>query len=205
MDSVTTYLKDEIPMIRKYIPLQFENPIKIALQYFPELKNISIKFKLKENNSPLSARPTLFSFFKKAQKRKYIIFISTSTHSKFDSILLKNLTFNSQIGVIGHELSHISFYNKRNSFYFIKLVVMHLSKKSIDKFEYNTDMLCIQHGLGYQLLSWSTEVRMKLNLIQWKGIKQMQANGRERYMNPQSIIDTIQALKMYVNVAKPTN
>ena len=74
---------------------------------------------------------------------------------------------------------------------------MHLSKKSIDGFEYKTDMICIEHGLGYQLLSWSKEVRLKLNLIQWKGIKQLQENGRERYMNPESITKVISESKIY--------
>lgn len=196
-DSVSIYLKNEQPIINKKMPDQYENPIKIALQYYPELKNTIVKFRVRKNSSPLSARPSLFSAFKKVSKRKYIIFISSATHSKFDSIILKNLSFNSQIGVIGHELSHISFYNNHNGLYFIKLVFIHLSKKAIDTFEYNTDMLCIQHGLGNQLLSWSTEVRLKLNLMQWKGVKQMQAKGRERYMNPQSIIKAMQSLKIY--------
>ena len=116
---------------------------------------------------------------------------------KFDSILLKNLSFNSQVGVIGHELSHIVFYNKRHGIYFIKLFFMHLNKKAIDKFEYDTDMRCIEHGLGYQLLSWSKEVRLKLNIIKWKGINDLKDNGRERYMNPESIIKTMQQLKIY--------
>ena len=67
----------------------------------------------------------------------------------------------------------------------------------MDRFEYNTDMRCIKHGLGYQLLSWSKEVRIKLKLIQWKGIKHLEENGRERYMNPESIMKAINQNEIY--------
>ncbi len=196
-DSIRFYLKDTLTVSNKKIPPEYNNTIKLALIYYPELCSTKIKFKTKSQASPLSARPSLFSIFQKAKNRKYIICISTKTMQRFDSILLKNLTFNSQVGVIGHELSHIVFYNKQYGIYFIKLFFMHLNKKAIDKFEYNTDMRCIEHGLGYQLLLWSKEVRLKLNLTQWKGINKNDINGRERYMNPESIIKTIQQLKIY--------
>ena len=113
------------------------------------------------------------------------------------TIIRSPKSFNSQIGVIGHELGHISDYNKRPGIYFIKLLFMHLNKSKMDRFEYNTDMRCIEHGLGYQLLSWSTEVRLKLNLIQWKGIKHIEGKGRERYMNPESIMKEISQNNLY--------
>ena len=117
--------------------------------------------------------------------------------SLFFPILLKNLSFNSQIGVIGHELSHISDYNNRYGLYFIKLVFMHLSKKAMDKFENKTDRRCVEYGLGYQLLSWSKEVRLKLKVAKWKGINDLKDNNRERYMDPENIINLINQLKIY--------
>ncbi len=182
---------------QKTIPPNYLEVIQTALTYYPELYNTKIKFRIKKQASPLTARPTIFAIFRKASKRKYIIAISDKTNSKFSGILLKNLSFNSQIGVIGHELGHISFYGKKRGLYFLKLILMHLSKKSMDKFEYSTDMICIEHGLGYQLLSWSKEVRLKLNLIHWKGINQLQENGRERYMNPETITKVISENKIY--------
>ena len=196
-DSISIYLANAVGLRNKITPSEYENPIRIALMYFPELENIKIKIQTKNQASPLSARPVIFDIFRKASKRKYIISISNKTSSKFSTIMLKNLSFNSQIGVIGHELSHISDYNKRKGLYFVKLFFIHLSQKKMDNFEYNTDMRCIEHGLGYQLLSWSEEVRFKINLIQWKGIKQMNEKGRERYMNPESIIKEIKENRIY--------
>ena len=73
------------------------------------------------------------------------------------------------MGVVGHELGHISFYQSKRGIYFIRLALMHLSKRAIDKFEFNTDKRCIDRGLGFQLFSWSKEVREKLDLKQWGG------------------------------------
>jgi hypothetical protein len=166
------------------------------LQYYPELNKTRIKFRVKKIISPLAARPTFWAIFRKPSKRKYIISISNSTIVKLAPILLKNLSFNPQVGVIGHELGHISFYQSKGGIYFIRLVLMHLSKRAIDKFEFDTDKRCIDHGLGFQLLSWSIEVREKLHLNQWGGANS--PNGtRERYMNPETIINYINILPIY--------
>ena len=66
----------------------------------------------------------------------------------------------------------------------------------MDAFEYNTDKRSIQHGLGYQLLSWSEEVRSKLNLNQWGGANKPERK-RERYMNPETIKKSMQAITEY--------
>lgn len=199
-DSISVYLhKSNVPQ-NKNIPAEFDNVIRIALLYFPELENIKIEFRVKKQASPLSARPTVFAIFRKASKRKYIITISNKVNPKFTPILLQNLSFNSKVGVIGHELSHINDYNKRNGVYFIKLLFMHLNKNVTDKFEFKTDMKCIEYGLGYQLLSWSKEVRLKLNILQWKGVK-MNGSARERYMNPETIINEIRQNQIYNKLA----
>lgn len=187
-DSISDYLRKESPIKNKIIPLEYDHAIRIALKYYPELEKTKIEFHVRKQASPLTARPSVVAVFRKASKRKYIITISNKTSSKFSGIMLSNLSFNAQAGVIGHELGHISDYNKRHGLYFIRLFFMHLSKKKMDSLEYNTDMCCIAHGLGYQLLSWSKEVWLKLNLMQWKGINQLDDKGGERYMNPENII-----------------
>ncbi len=195
-DSIATLTSNSQLLFKKY-PSDYKDAISVVLIYFPELTQIQIKFRVKKKITPLSARPTVFSAFRKASKRKYIVTISKKTLPLFSPILLKNLSFNSQVGVLGHEVSHISFYNKQKGIYFLKLVLMQLSKKYIDKFENNTDKLCIDKGLGYQLLSWSSEVRQKLDLKNWKGVNANKKDTNERYMTPLSIITYMNQLPFY--------
>ena len=196
-ESISHHVCNSKQLTNKLIPEEYKEEVSLALLYYPELEKTKIKFRIKKKPSPLTARPSIFAVFRKASKRKYIITISNRVESKFSSILLSNLSFNSQIGVIGHELGHIADYNERYGIYFLKLLFMHLNKKEMDRFECNTDMRCIKHGLGYQLLSWSKEVRIKLKLIQWKGIKHLEENGQERYMNPESIMKAINQNEIY--------
>ena len=193
-DSLNLYFDTTALYQKKRIPIEFNAVIKIALNYYPELNRSNIIFRIKKQSAPLAARPSLISVFRKGSKRKYIVTICNRLDSRLSPILLKNLNTNSQIGVLGHELSHISDYNSRYGIYFVRLLCMHLSKKAMDKFEFATDKRCIEHGLGYQLLSWSEEVRYKLNLLQWKGAKRLTEGGKERYMNPETIRN---ALKLY--------
>lgn len=183
----------------KTIPKDFENQTLIALSYFPELKDIKIKFRLKNRTTPLATRPSLFSMFRSAKKRTYIITISKQSTSYLDAITLKNLNYNAQIGVIGHELCHVSDYLNKGFCKMWNVVWIEIfSKKKVDTFEYNTDLNCINHGLGYQLLDWSTNVRENLKRENWLGAVNLTEDEKsERYMNPSTITTIIKNHSLY--------
>ncbi|OBX25222.1 hypothetical protein A9996_10855 [Gelidibacter algens] len=128
----------------KTILKDFETQTLKALSYFPELKDIKIKFRLKNRTTPLATRPSFFSLLRSAKNRTYIITVSKQSNAELDTIALKNLKFNAQIGVIGHELSHISDYLNRG---FLKMNSIGLdiifSKKRIDALEFNTALITV--------------------------------------------------------------
>jgi hypothetical protein len=171
----------------KQIDSNFLWQTKAALLFYPILKDAKIKIRVKKAKTPLTARPRIWAIFQRPSQRKYLITISSETIGRLEPILLKNLSFNAQIGVLGHEMSHIVDFHQRKGVFFIRLAAMHLSRKAIDKFENDTDKRCIEHGLGYQLLDWSTEVRTKLKVTQWNGKKTGDVLTRERYMSPETI------------------
>ena len=183
----------------KMIPSVYEAQILIALSYFPELKNTSIEFRLKKTNTPLSSRPNFFGLLQSPKKRKYIVTISEATNSRLEPILFKNLNFNAQIGVLGHELSHISDYRTKGFNRMSNLLLIEIfSKKQVDKFEGRTDLICIHHGLGYQLLDWSKSVRQNLKIDNWRGANNVEFKSkRERYLNPETITKIIDTLQLY--------
>lgn len=172
---------------KKKIDSAFLWQTRAALLFYPELKTTKITFKVKKSRSPLSARPRIWSVFQRPRNRNYVIVISSKTLKWLEPILLKNLSFNAQIGVLGHELSHVADFQQRRGIWFIRHAALHSNKKYVDKFENSTDSRCIKHGLGYQLLAWSEEVRRNLKIEQWNGADSPDAIGRERYMSPASI------------------
>ncbi|MBF2709593.1 hypothetical protein [Flavobacterium soyangense] len=183
----------------KVLSTKYENQMLIALSYFPELKDTKIKFRIKNSTTPLTTRPTLYSMFRSAKKRTYIITISEKSTKYLDTILLKKLNYNAQIGVLGHELCHVSDYlNKGFSKMWNVVVIEIFSKRAVDKFEFNTDLNCINHGLGYQLLDWSINVRENLKRANWLGPINLTTNKKkERYMNPSTIKDFLSTNILY--------
>lgn len=78
------------------------------------------------------------------------------------------------------------------------LLIEIFSKKQVDEFESRTDLICIHHGLGYQLLDWSTSVRENLKIENWRGANNIEFKAKkERYLNPDSIIHEIKILSIY--------
>jgi len=179
---------------------QFTLQTLIALSYFPELKKTHIRFKYKPEHSPLTTKPTFPSVLYKKSKRRFKVIISDSTVPSLQPILLKQMDFNPQIGVIGHELSHVSDFSKRSIFSLAGSGISHIfSSRYIDHFEYRTDSICIAHGLGYQLLAWSTFVRRTMQRENWEGADNVNVAvmTRERYMNPSTITRRIAADSLY--------
>jgi hypothetical protein len=72
------------------------------------------------------------------------------------------------------------------------------SKKAVDKFEFNTDLNSINHGLGYQLLDWSINVRENLKRVNWLGAVNLKVDEKsERYMNPSTITAILSKHPLY--------
>jgi hypothetical protein len=175
----------------KEIPEQFKKPILTALSYFPELKDVHIIFRTRNAYTPLTTKPNFAGVFQRKTHRTYIITISNQTIDTLKRLLFQNLTFEEQVGVIGHELSHVVDFNSKSFPQTIALGVGHLSKKYIDKMEFNTDHICVMHGLGQYLLAYSEHVRETMHVHNWRGVDYVNkgnGNGQyERYMNPETI------------------
>jgi hypothetical protein len=98
----------------KEIPAEFERPILTALSYFPELKDTHIIFRIKKAYTPLTTKPDFTSVFKRKGHRTYVITISNETADTLTRLLFQNLSFEEQVGVMGHELSHVVDFNSKN-------------------------------------------------------------------------------------------
>lgn len=186
----------------KIIPTEIKTQVLIALSCYPELKDTKIIFRFREKVTPLSSRPKFTSAFRKKQNRTYVITISTKSNNKFSAIIFSKLPFNAQIGVLGHELAHVADFNNRGSSQLIGLSLKMFNTKFVDSFEFNTDHICINHGLGYQLYDWSKYVRTAINIKEWKGAKadyspEKDIPNKQRYMNPETIAKYIASNTIY--------
>lgn len=139
--------------VNKIIQPEFETQILIALSYFSELKDLKIKFLNSKISTTMQCRPGFFSIFGAKSNREYFIFINNDTC--FEGVLLRDAPFNAQIGIIGHELSHILDYENRNTWGIIQRGFDYFSDESKRKYECEIDSITIEKGLGWQLYDWA--------------------------------------------------
>ncbi len=187
-------LKEEFGKRKKMLQ-GFEVQTLIALSHFPELKEIEIVFQYNQSNSTFMTKPRFSGIFKKGVKRKFIITISRSKEPKISAILLKNLSFEAQIGILGHELSQVLDFCKMKSGKLLGHALRYsFSKKYADQLEFQTDRICIQHGLGQALWAYSNFIRQTYQVENWRGAANYVRYGEsqvERYMNPDTIQEEI--------------
>ena len=187
--------------VNKEIPPSLKSQALIALSFYPELKKTKIIFRFNKGNTPLTSRPKVWSTLKKAKNRTYIITISEKSNEKLSPILFFNLPYNAQIGVLGHELSHILDYNTKSTGQILGVLFDRISAKKINRSELKTDRICIDHGLGHQLYAWSTYVRKALKIEEWNGASNYFSNKNDkvnqRYMSPNAIQSAMKEHPLY--------
>ena len=97
--------------------------------------------------------------------------------------MLKNIPFNAQIGIIGHELGHTVSYLDLKFTDFLTLGINYIFKKYRASFEKDTDRRAIMHGLGWQLLDYVNYTRnlpeMEEAQVAW--IDQFYLNNKHIY------------------------
>ncbi len=176
----------------KILPKGFEIATLVALSHYPELKEVKIRFVLKETFIPLVSRPNITSMFKRKKNWEYLVIISDHSNDDMETILLKNLSFNAQVGIIGHELGHTAYYLDKKIGDMIGVGFNYINKKYRANFEKDTDKRAIDHGLGWQLYDYAIFSRslpdMTRENIDWID---------KYYMNGASIFQYMQHHPLY--------
>lgn len=178
-----------LPAHLRKIPAAYKTEILAAYAHFPELKDVPVSFRFRKSACTLKTKPSFFSMFRSKAHRSYVIIISNKTAKAIEPISLNKLPEEAKIGVIGHELSHVADFSTKSFAQSVHCLIGHLSPAYLDRFEFHTDELCIQHGLGKELEAWSAYVRQTMHTDNWRGAKYAKKgeSHAERYMNPQTI------------------
>jgi hypothetical protein len=177
----------------KKIQKAFELPCLIALSQYPELKQVRIEFVYDKIRTTMAARPLASALFFKKKNRVYRIYINTDS-AKVQGVLLHQLPFDAQVGIIAHELAHVFDYENKNIWSLIKTGVGYLFSGYRVKLEKQTDMTVIKRGLGWQLYSF-TDFLFKCKEVPLEHLKYKQ----KFYYSPSDFLNLLMMKKEYSN------
>jgi hypothetical protein len=144
---------------KKNLVKQYELQTLLALSHYPQLREVAITFYEEEAILPLASRPAPSSMLSGKDKWLYNIIISTKSVEALEPILLKNVPFNGQVGIIGHELAHTAYYQDKSVLQMLLIALNYPFPSFRAAFEKNTDRRTIAHGLGWQLLEYASFAR----------------------------------------------
>ncbi len=141
----------------KMLDDDFLLPTLVALSYYPELKDTRIRIRQKNIKTTMQCLPAPNFLFRRKAKRAYRINIDNKVKNG-QGLLLSDVPFNAQVGVIGHELAHVVDYNSRSKIGIVTLGIGYLFPAKRRQTEHRVDEITIAHGLGYQVKDFSEYV-----------------------------------------------
>ena len=178
----------------------FELQCLLALSHYPELKATPIDFRVQPAFLPLSSRPDPKTILFPLIKRKYLVIISNESTDFFEKILLKNVPFNDQIGIIGHELAHTVFYQDKSALQLVQIAYCYEYDDDFhDQFERETDKRAIAHGLGYQLYDFAFFVRKAFG----NSLEEILSEKGDTYLSPLEIAEEMNKYDFYRDSLNP--
>ncbi|HET8753317.1 MAG TPA: hypothetical protein VFM59_03070, partial [Salinimicrobium sp.] len=150
-------MKNEASIFQnKIIPTDILEEAKIALSFYPELKETPIEFKFKDNieKSFMQAQPQISELFYGRKNRGYFVFLSKKVKIEDKYFSVKEVPKEVLIGWLGHELGHIVDYKERSAFGLMYFGLRYITSRSfLKEAEKIADTYAVHHGMGDYILA----------------------------------------------------
>lgn len=186
-------LENNLETTNKVIPESIKKETLRALSFYPELKDVPIEFKFKEKlqKSFMQAQPDFKTLLRSANKRKYIIFISSNFNIEGEEFNIHNVPKDVIIGWIGHELGHIIDYLNRSSLNLLIFGIKYIFiGKHIREAERAADTFAVSHGMGDYILNTKNFILNNTSLSET-----YKNRIKNLYLSPEDILQLTQELK----------
>ena len=140
----------------KIIPESIINEAKIALSYYPELEDIEVEFKFKDNikKSFMQAQPRIGNLFKGKNNRSYYVFMSSKFVIEEEEFSMADVPADVLIGWLGHELGHIMDYREKSAMGLVIFGFRYITSANyIKEAERAADTYAVNAGMGDYILA----------------------------------------------------
>lgn len=178
---------------KKVIPKNIKSEVEVALEHFPELKNIPIEFKFKKNieKSVMQAQPTFKGLFKSKENRSYRIFISEKFKITGEEYSTTSVPKDVLIGWIGHELGHVMDYQNRSGLNLVAFGFRYaFLKEYVKKAERAADSFAVLRGMADYI------IKTKRFILDHADIDPLYKERiKEYYLSPDEIMEMVKEKK----------
>lgn len=188
--------------VGKEIPEAIAEEVNAALEFYPELEDVTIyfEFKKKIKHSTMQAQPLVRSIFKSRKNREYVIKISQKIKIEEEEFYTKDVPKEVLIGWIGHELGHIMDYQQHSNLGMLWFGIKYLlSDNYIAEAERAADTYAVQQGMTDFIIETK---RFILNHA--KISKEYKLRIKKYYLSPKEIImlaenENVERIKESIN------
>lgn len=144
----------------KGLPPGFEEAALLAYAAYPELKDVQVDMIWTQSGAPMESNFDIITLFGPKRFRRYQILLNDAQNTRFDEILLRNLPFDAQVGILAHELGHIVYYDDLSTLQIAKWAIQYVTDDNFRAVhEKTTDLMPVYHGLGSQIYQYAYYVR----------------------------------------------
>ncbi len=182
-EDISVFLDTTIRTSLILAPKEYIIQTKIAASKYKELDYKKIVFRRKNFKTTMATRPDPLFFIMQKSKRRYLILVNDRL-SKINNIHFDSLSFNMQVGILGHECAHIAYYTERKTLPLIWDGIRLINPKFKERFEKNTDIEAIKRGFGWQLYAFAKYIQNEADVSE-----RYKAYKRRFYLEPHEILE----------------
>jgi hypothetical protein len=142
---------------------QYKIQVLECMLFYPGLIYRKIYLKTGKIKTTMATRPKFSSIFRSKKKRNYVIIINDDS-TIIKEVLLQNIPYCAQIGVIGHEIAHIYDFTQKSALQIISTGIKYVFRKKRRNFEHQIDSITIAHNLGRELFTFADFILNKSNV-----------------------------------------
>ncbi|HET8885483.1 MAG TPA: hypothetical protein VFM70_03930, partial [Salinimicrobium sp.] len=177
----------------KIIPKSIEKEVKLALSFYPELEDVNIEFRFKEDikKSFMQAQPNfLHLLFKCKKKRTYYVFISPHLKIENKDFDILEVPKDVLTGWIGHELGHVMDYTNRSGFGLIWFGIRYLtSGRYIKGAERTADTYAVNAGMADYIVATKNFILNNANFSE-----KYKNRIKKWYLSPEEIMEIVEEI-----------
>ncbi|MBS9464286.1 hypothetical protein KIM67_17820 [Flagellimonas sp. 389] len=173
-------------------PKQIQKEVGIARSFYPELDEIPIEFKFKDNikRSVMLAQPAFSTLLKSKKNRAYKILISKKFKISGRDFKTTEVPSDVLIGWLGHELGHVMDYQNRSGWDLINFGIRYvLLKEHVKTAERAADSFAVRQGMAEYI------IKTKRFILDNAEIDQAYKDRiKEYYLSPEEIMEMVKKI-----------